>query len=47
MGIVLVVLAVIVIVAGIILEPRNETRLEDEAERAMPGPLDRYHHRAR
>ena len=41
-GIVLVVLAVIVIIAGVILVRRNEKRLEDEAERAMPGPLDQY-----
>jgi len=37
-----VVLAVIVIIAGFILVRRNEKRLEDEAERAMPGPLDQY-----
>ncbi len=41
-GIILVVLAVIVIIAGVILVRRNEKRLEDEAERAMPGPLDQY-----
>jgi len=41
-GIILVVLAVIVIIAGFILVRRNEKRLEDEAERAMPGPLDQY-----
>ncbi len=45
-GIVLVVLAVIVIIAGVILVRRNEKRLEDEAERAMPGPLDRYQQQA-
>ncbi|HEX7928645.1 MAG TPA: VTT domain-containing protein, partial [bacterium] len=36
------VAAVIIIVALIFLW-RNEKRLEDEAERAMPGPLDDYH----
>jgi len=46
-GIVLTVLAVIVIIACVILIRRNDTRLEDEAERAMPGPFDRYHQRAR
>src|SRR5229473_2012986 len=39
-GIVLLVLAVLLILAGIVLVRRNEERLEDEAERALPGPLD-------
>jgi membrane protein DedA with SNARE-associated domain len=38
-GIVLLVLAVLLIIAGIVLLRRNEQRLEDEAERALPGPL--------
>ena len=39
-GIVFLVLAVLLIVVGIVLVRGNETRLEDEAERALPGPLD-------
>ena len=38
-GIVLLVLAVLLIIAGIVVVRRNEQRLEDEAERALPGPL--------
>jgi hypothetical protein len=37
---VLLVLAVLLILAGIVIVRRNEARLEDEAERALPGPLD-------
>jgi membrane protein DedA with SNARE-associated domain len=39
-GVVFLVLAVFLIIAGIVLVRRNEERLEDEAERALPGPLD-------
>ncbi len=39
-GIVFLVLAVLLILAGIVLVRRIEQRLEDEAERALPGPLD-------
>jgi membrane protein DedA with SNARE-associated domain len=38
-GIASVVLAAIAIVASFIVVRRNEQRLEDEAERALPGPL--------
>jgi membrane protein DedA with SNARE-associated domain len=38
-GIVLLVLAVLLILVGIVVVRRNEKRLEDEAERASPGPL--------
>jgi membrane protein DedA with SNARE-associated domain len=38
-GLVLGVVALVVIVACIVFLRRNETRLEDEAERALPGPL--------
>jgi membrane protein DedA with SNARE-associated domain len=38
-GIVLLVLAVLLILVGIVVVRRNEKRLEDEAERALPGPL--------
>lgn len=41
-GKILLALAVIVILAGILFLHRNEARLEREAERAMPGPLDAY-----
>ncbi|HEV7216397.1 MAG TPA: DedA family protein [Chloroflexota bacterium] len=44
----LAALAVLVIIAGVIFLKRNERRLEEEAERAMPGPLDHYQpHRQR
>jgi membrane protein DedA with SNARE-associated domain len=39
-GIVFLVLAVLLIITGIVIVRRNEQRLEDEAERALPGPLD-------
>lgn len=39
-GIIAVVLAALIILAGIIFLRRNERRLEDEAERVFPGPLD-------
>ena len=38
-GIVLLVLAVLLILVGIVVVRRNEQRLEDVAERALPGPL--------
>lgn len=37
------IIAVIVVVAWIIFIRRNEKRLEDEAERAMPGPIRPQH----
>jgi membrane protein DedA with SNARE-associated domain len=40
LGIVFLVLAVLLIIAGILIVRRNEERLEDEAEQALPGPLD-------
>jgi membrane protein DedA with SNARE-associated domain len=39
LGIVLLVLAVFLIIAGIVIVRRNEQRLEDEAELALPSPL--------
>jgi membrane protein DedA with SNARE-associated domain len=39
-GIVAAVLAILIIIAGLVFLQRNERRLEDEAERALPGPLD-------
>ena len=41
-GIIFLVVAVIIIVAFFIFLRRNEKRLEDEAERALPGPLDAH-----
>ena len=40
LGIVFLVLAVLLIIAGILIVRHNEPRLEDEAVRALPGPLD-------
>ena len=39
-GIIAIVLAAIILIAFFIFLRRNEKRLEDEAERALPGPLD-------
>ncbi len=44
-GIVFLVLAVIILVVSFIFLRRNEKRLEDEAERALPGPLDAHQER--
>jgi membrane protein DedA with SNARE-associated domain len=41
-GISAIVLAVIFIIASLFFLRRNEQRLEDEAERALPGSLDDY-----
>src|SRR5207248_7578808 len=41
-GISSIVLAVIFIIAFLLFLRRNEQRLEDEAERALPGSLDTY-----
>src|SRR5579883_1076435 len=40
LGVVLVVLGIVAILASFVYLRRNERRLEDEAERALPGPLD-------
>src|SRR5438445_949219 len=42
MGIVASVLAVLTLLAFLVFVRRNERRLEEEAERALPGPLDAY-----
>ena len=39
-GIASIGVAALLIVAGLVVLARNERRLEEEAERAMPGPLD-------
>jgi len=41
-GIAFVALAAVVIIAFFVYLRRNEHRLEEEAERALPGPLDAY-----
>jgi membrane protein DedA with SNARE-associated domain len=43
-GITFTVIAVLLTIAGFIFLKQNEHRLEDEAERALPGPLDHHHH---
>ncbi len=42
MGIVAIVLAVLTLLAFLVFVRRNEHRLEEEAERTLPGPLDAY-----
>src|SRR5947209_9791585 len=39
-GTITIILAVIIIIAFFVFLRRNEHRLEEEAERALPGPLD-------
>jgi membrane protein DedA with SNARE-associated domain len=41
-GIVTLILAALIIIAALIFVRRNEQRLEREAEKALPGPLDAY-----
>jgi membrane protein DedA with SNARE-associated domain len=42
-GITCTVIAAILTIAGFIFLKQNERRLADEAERALPGPLERHH----
>ena len=44
-GIALAVIAALIIIVFLVVLKRNETHLEEEAERALPGPLDAYQHR--
>src|SRR6266699_5367984 len=46
-GIVALVLAVLIIIVFLVFLRRNEHRLEEEAERALPGPLSAYEPRGR
>ena len=39
---VLAAIGILTVVGGILFLRKNERRLEEEAERAMPGPLERY-----
>jgi len=41
-GIIFIVLAVLIIIASVVFVWRNERRLEEEAKKALPGPLDAY-----
>jgi membrane protein DedA with SNARE-associated domain len=41
-GTVSIVLAALIIIGFLLFVRHNESRLEDEAERALPGPLDKY-----
>src|SRR6059058_3562687 len=41
-GTITIVLAVLIILVLLVVVRRNEHRLEEEAERALPGPLDAY-----
>lgn len=41
-GIVTLILAAIILIGFFIFLRQNEKRLEDEAEKALPGPLDEY-----
>jgi membrane protein DedA with SNARE-associated domain len=41
-GTVTIVLTLLIIIAGLMLIWRNEHRLEEQAEQALPGPLDAY-----
>ena len=41
-GTITLVLAVLIILVSLVVLRRNEHRLEEEAERALPGPLDAY-----
>ncbi len=44
-GAVIGVIALIAVIAWIVFIRRHETRLEDEAERALPGPIRKDHRR--
>lgn len=41
-GIATFVIAVVIIITVFLILRKNEQRLEDEAEREMPGPIDKY-----
>jgi len=41
-GTITIVLAILVILAFLVFLRRNEHRLEDEAEKAFPGPIEQY-----
>ncbi len=41
-GTIFIVLAVLIIIVSVVFVWRNERRLEEEAKKALPGPLDAY-----
>lgn len=41
-GTITIILAVVIIIASIVLVWRNEQRLEEKAEKALPGPIENY-----
>lgn len=41
-GTITIILAILIIIASVLFLRRNESRLEDEAEKALPGPLDAH-----
>ncbi len=41
-GIITLILAIVIIIVSVIFVRRNERRLENEAEKELPGPLDAY-----
>ncbi len=41
-GIIFIVLAALIIIAFVVFVWRNERRLEEDAKKALPGPLDAY-----
>lgn len=41
-GTITIILAILIIIAFVFFLRRNESRLEDEAEKALPGPLDAH-----
>jgi membrane protein DedA with SNARE-associated domain len=43
-GIVVVAVVIMIVIAFFFFLRKNERRLEDEAERALPGPIEHYHY---
>jgi uncharacterized membrane protein YozB (DUF420 family) len=41
-GIITIVLAAFIILAGLVFVWRNKRHLEEQAEKALPGPLEAY-----
>jgi uncharacterized membrane protein len=44
-GVAMAIIAAITIIIFLVFLKRNEKRLEEEAVRALPGPLDAYQHK--
>jgi len=45
-GLITIALGLLIIIASLIFVQRNERRLEEEAEHALPDPLDAYSSRS-